>query len=322
MTFPHPVADLHCDLLAYLQYGGGRTAYDPVLPCAIPYLLKGGVKLQTMAIYTETHEFSVEQGMHQYQLYKLLPSFYPETFTEHISLKLAIENASGICSERCQLAEGLQRLQQMVAEGHKPLYISLTWNSENRFGGGAHTTIGLKDDGRKLLDWMSQHQIAIDLSHTSDALAYDILDHSDRHHLNLTPIASHSNLRTLCDMPRNLPDDLAKEIFNRGGVIGINFVRYFVGKDPDIDFIAHIKQLLRWGGENQICLGADFFYGGDGPPELRKTPEELFFPGYDTSACYPRLQQALLNQGVSEAVIQKILYINLFKEWKGRKPCA
>ena len=142
----------------------------------------------------------------------------------------------------------------------KILYVSLTWNHENRFGGGNASQVGLKRDGELFLDYLSEQRVAIDLSHTSDALAHDILNYIDRKGLKLTPIASHSSFRSIKDCPHNLPDDLAREIIRRGGMIGINFVRHFIGDRPE-DFLEHIHHGIALGAENSLSLGADF-YGG------------------------------------------------------------
>ena len=72
-------------------------------------------------------------------------------------------------------------------------------------------------------------KIAIDLSHTSDFLAHDILNYIDKMGLNVRTIASHSNFRKIAEVVRNLTDEIAKEILKRGGVIGFNLFKSFVG---------------------------------------------------------------------------------------------
>ena len=114
-------------------------------------------------------------------------------------------------------------------------YIGLTHHLENRFGGGNFSKAGLKDDGKALLDYLDNKQIAVDFSHTSDALAYDILEYISKKNLKIPILASHSNYRPNFDHPRNLPDDIAKEIINQKGLIGLNFVRAFVNNKHSED---------------------------------------------------------------------------------------
>lgn len=280
-----PVADLHCDLLLYLATDG-RTPYNPESRCSIPQMRDGGVRFQALPMFTETNPHSSLQGKKQAAIFAKLPSLYPEfgfvneALDTQIAIQVAIENASSFCAEGDNLQEALKWLERFP---HKPLYISLTWNSENRFGGGALTDVGLKEDGRALLDFFSGKNTAIDLSHASDRLAEEIFMEIDKKRLNLRVIASHSNFRAIADVPRNLPDHLAQEIFRRGGVIGLNFVGRFIGPSYDkiFDHIAHGKKL---GGEKQLCFGADFFFDHD-LPVLR---EWSFFDELSDSSCYPK----------------------------------
>ena len=78
------------------------------------------------------------------------------------------------------MQEAFVRLDTLIREIGPILYISLTHHGENRFGGGNKADAGLKDDGEALLDYIDGKHIAIDLSHTSDALAHGIVNHIDR----------------------------------------------------------------------------------------------------------------------------------------------
>ena len=49
-----PIFDLHCDLLHYLAEDSSHSADDGVVGCSLPQLRRGGIALQTFAIYTPT----------------------------------------------------------------------------------------------------------------------------------------------------------------------------------------------------------------------------------------------------------------------------
>ncbi len=274
-----PIHDLHCDLLLFLQEDPTRTPFNPLARCSIPQLLSGPVKRQVMAIFTETGESSSINARAQAHRFAALKKEIPE-----IHLLAAIENASGLANESESIQTCFDNLNDIMKATGGLVYISLTWNTENRFGGGAHTAIGLKEDGKRLLDFLSGKKIAVDFSHTSDALAYDILSYIDQKGLDILVIASHSNFRAICDVPRNLPDELAKEIFRRKGVIGINFVKKFIGTQ----IVRHIEHGLKLGGENYLCFGADFYYEGDLSAAYR-TDGIPFMEGYDNAGCYQRI---------------------------------
>lgn len=83
---------------------------------------------------------------------------------------------------------------------------------------------GLSGEGEEIVWKMSRLGILPDVSHVSDDAVRNVLD--------VAPgpvIASHSSARALCDQPRNLPDDLIREIARKGGVVMANSYPAFVG---------------------------------------------------------------------------------------------
>ena len=68
-----------------------------------------------------------------------------------------------------------------------------------------------------------------------------------------------TNYRPIFDHPRNLRDDIAKEIINRQCLIGLNFVRAFVNNEHPEVLYEHINHGLELGGENAVAYGDDFF---------------------------------------------------------------
>lgn len=279
---------------------------DAESQASVPLLKQGGVAIQTFPIYTVTGKDSVKEGTKQFEIFDKLSHLDPDFFGPRLRYKLAIENASGFCTEEEPLEEGLKRLESWWKK-YPIMYISLTWNEENRFGGGAETKIGLKEDGKKLLAWMSGKNIAVDLSHTSDALGEDIIREIQT--LDITPIASHSNFRSICNHLRNLPDHLAQAIAARGGLIGLNMVRHFLGTKGPEDVVAHIQHAQKLGIENHLCLGADFF--GEVDVEAEKAHmKPYFFEGFSTSACYPELRK-ILRSSYSEEFVDHLMYYRL-----------
>lgn len=251
------IIDLHCDLLAYLAINPDRTPLTPCPRCSGPQLKEGGVKTQVLAISTETNLYSLCFGLHQLEIFSNLPKQYPKYFTKENILP-AFENASAFCTQDEPLQHIFNRLEQIFSV-ISPLYISLTWNGENRFGGGCGTTIGLKEDGRHLLEYLSGKGIAIDFAHTSDSLAHDILECIDTHGYDLNVMASHSNFRAKCDHERNLPDEIAKEIIQRKGLIGLVLYKKFLNNKFE-NLFEQIEYGLYLGGENCLAFGSDFFY--------------------------------------------------------------
>lgn len=322
-----PIADLHCDLLLYLSGDPKRTPYDPVVRCSIPQLKEGNVKFQTMAIFSETTPGSAKNGLAQvdsllnllknhsdvFELVRQPDQFKTLPSSNKIGILPAIENASVICEENEDLENALKRFTTIQHKIGKVIYLSLTWNTENRFGGGAHTDLGLKEDGKRMIDYLHQKKIALDLSHASDRLAFDVLNHIDKNDIKIKVIASHSNFRSVTDVPRNLPDDLAKEIIKRDGIIGMNFIRLFVG-DSEANFTRQLEHALKLGFHKGICFGADFFFTEDLSPAHRKPVDQYFFPSIEHAGRYPEVIKLWnINPFQSSGLLTDICYNNLAK---------
>jgi len=291
-----PVVDLHCDLLAYLNDDREKhSPEDEASRCSLPLLKKGGVFFQALALFSETGKQPRKEFEGQLECYHKIKAMQGPQFVP------AIENASGLLEE----GEVIDLLPERFDQ-EKWLYVSMTWKDENRFGGGDMTQVGLKEDGRRLLDYMDGKGVAIDLSHSSDTLAEEIFDYLHKKGLKILPIASHSNFREVKMHPRNLPDAFAKEIIRMGGVIGINFVRHFVGNEPD-DFVRHIEHGLSLGGEDALVLGADFF-GGISIPAIELL-KPFYQSRYSNSSCYPVFYQ-LLETAFGQKQADKIFYKN------------
>lgn len=313
-----PIIDFHCDLLAYLGNKSSRTAMNKESHCSLPQLEKGGVKLQVCAIYSQTKEKSCESVAQQVLIYQKLPELYPDRFLfadstinlqrKGVQTLYAIENGSGFCGEREPLDLFFERMDDAIKKIGKPLYLSLTWNTENRFGGGNESSAGLKEDGREVLLYLAEKKIAIDLSHTSDQLATDILNFIEKKKLQICPIASHSNFRSVTNVKRNLPDEIAKEIAAKGGLIGLNFVRVFVGSLQITEFIRQIEYAKKIGVFDHFCLGADFFYSDDIPSTLNHLVP-YYFSKYSDASCYQDFL-SFLSESFSEQEVKKIAYKN------------
>ncbi|WP_299984527.1 membrane dipeptidase [uncultured Pontibacter sp.] len=325
MTAPArlPIIDLHCDLLVYLSDVPG-SAIDNVaeIGCALPALTQGNVRLQTMAIYCSTAPGSTHYAHLQAEIFRKLAEDDKSCLTAvsdpgtlhqvlsgqgNIGMVAAIENASGFCEEDEPLEDGFKKLEKIIDTVGRLLYISFTHHMGNRFGGGNMTDRGISRDGKMLLDYLHGRRIAVDLSHTSDALAFDILEHIDRERLAIPVIASHSNFRPVWVHNRNLPDELAQEIIHRRGLIGMNFLRAFVNDGKPDALIEHILYGFGKGAEDVISFGADYFYTADFPDPTRVP---FYFPEHEQAGTsYSFLLERLQNH-LSEEQLAKLAYKN------------
>ena len=312
---PRRVADLHCDLLAYLVVGDmqglKRTPHDNLSRASIPQMRSGGVALQTLAIFVTSQKGWSKLGHRQAELYADLVRTYDQDVRpvrsmaeleadERVGLVPAIENASAFAEEDEPLDDALAGYERIRSLVGPLLYVSLTWNGENRYGGGVGSDKGLKPDGKVLLEYLADQRSAgtgpaVDFSHTSPRLAHDILDFTYAKGLDLPVLASHSPYRGVLDIERNLGDVEAKEIAARNGVVGLNLLARFLKGEPPHCFVDQIRHAQELGILDSQVMGADFFYEGDIPDRPDDVDDE-FHPGFADSSCYPRLWQELQEQ--------------------------
>jgi microsomal dipeptidase-like Zn-dependent dipeptidase len=167
--------------------------------------------------------------------------------------------------------------------------IGLAHFFDNEFSGSAHGLVkgGLTDKGRELVRRMEQLGMLVDLAHVSPAAIDDVLAMAGK-----PVVVSHGGVRGTCDNRRNLSDDQLRRIAATGGVVGIGYWDTAVCGTEMRYITAAMRYAISVVGDDHIGLGSDF----DGATTT----------GFDTSAL-PALTQQMLNDGMSEATIRKIL---------------
>ena len=100
-------------------------------------------------------------------------------------------------------------------------YLTLThFRTNNWADSGTDRAVhnGLSKFGREIVAEMNRLGMMLDISHVSDKTFYDALETT-----RSPVIASHSSVRALCNIPRNMDDAMLRALAKNGGVIFINF---------------------------------------------------------------------------------------------------
>ncbi len=168
---------------------------------------------------------------------------------------------------------------------------------------------GLTDSGRALLGAANDRGMIIDVSHMSDAATREAVE------LSRAPIlASHSNAQALCDVPRNLNDELLALIAGRGGLVGAMFHGpYVVAGRPAsrADVVGMVKGLTERIGAEHVGIGSDF----DG---IITAPTGLA-GAEDLPALYGEIDAALGAE--AGARVRGSNFLRLWKDvWAARRP--
>jgi len=210
---------------------------------------------------------------------------------------------------------------------------------------------GLSGEGEAIVWELVRRGIVPDVSHVSDAAVLHVLEVS-----RIPIVASHSSARALCDHPRNLPDELVREIARKDGVVMANSYPAFIGTQ------ASQADRLRFKEVREELLAMEEAYMAD-PRTHSKTHARLFadrplpevplsvyvdhlihlidlageehvgigsdfdgicdvLAGFEDVSRFPNLTAALLERGVDKAGVKLILGENFLRVLKRAEEAA
>lgn len=192
----------------------------------------------------------------------------------------------------------LANLDTLTEAGYR--LVGLQHFFDNELGGSLHGTgnHGLTDFGRSVVEEIVDRGLILDVAHSSPQVARDVLAMTD-----IPIIVSHTGVHSHCPVKRNYTDDLMKEIAASGGVIGIGYWQDVTCDETPAGIAATIKAAIEVVGEDHVSLGSDF----DGSVRT----------AFDTSEL-AALTQALLDAGLSEPQIRKVMGENMIRVLRER----
>jgi membrane dipeptidase len=283
----------------------------------IPRLRAGGVGAQFWSVFIPADgkgPFARTQ-LEQIELARRLIQRYPDTLQfagtvaeiraahrrGRIASLLGMEGGQG-------LENSLGALRAYYDLGVR--YMTLTHNSHTDWADSAAELPprhdGLTPFGEEVVREMNRLGMLVDLSHTSAATMADAIRVSEA-----PVIFSHSAARGLCDISRNTPDDILRDLAANGGVIMVTFVAAFVdcgvGRDPggpttSISRVAdHIEYIRDIAGVDHIGIGSDFDGNWKWPV------------GLSDVSMFPNLFAELVRRGWSDADLRKVAGENLLR---------
>lgn len=292
------IIDLHCDALLKLSEGRGALSFAdaPELQTNKQRLKQGQVKVQCFAIFIEPEinsDQKFQAALEQVDyFYKEILGKNPEmkqikTWSDFGHLKEGEIGAMLTLEGLDAIGNDMTKLDILCQLGVRS--IGLTWNYANLAADGALEPRGggLTLFGKEIVGYNNKHRLLTDVSHLSEKAFWDVMELADY------PIASHSNSRSLCNHPRNLTDDQAVAMFNKGGLIHIVYNPPFVKEDGAVtitDLVEHIDHFCSLGGLKQVGLGSDF----DGISTV--------IPGLEDASMVQNLINELLKYYSEEAV--------------------
>lgn len=341
----YPVIDCHGDTFSKKLLFIKNPSYLAKLKAQFPEIegfievtperiRQANVRIQTQSLYLMP-SFMDKPLKHGLKIIALIldfikdnPDFYLIKEAQHIDLNhkygilLSIEGLELI-------EESLDLLGVFYELGVR--MIAPNWNRLTPWLSPVTEATGAFSSAKDLAHQLNQMNILLDISHLSDQ---SVIDFEKMYHGVM--IASHSNIRQLHHVPRNLSDDLIEIIKERKGLIGINFYPDFLSSDVehlkkqysniqftedfryDYDYtqkhwdenkcplsflwiLNMIEYLDKKSALDCIAFGTDF----DGI--------EKYSPGLENYTALPLLEKFLKKMGCSDELIQKIFYKNALR---------
>ncbi|MGI8667266.1 MAG: dipeptidase [Jatrophihabitans sp.] len=258
----HPLVDGHNDLPFQLRelVNYDLTAYDisqrqSRTHTDLARLAEGGVGAQFWSVFVPAGwagERAVTATLEQIDVVRRMVQRYPDRMalaTTEAEVRQAwregklasLMGAEGGHSIDCSLPV----LRALGSLGVR--YLTLTHNDNVPWADSATDTPvlgGLNDFGRQVVAELNRLGMLVDLSHVSADTMRDALA------VSRSPVIfSHSSARSVCDVPRNVPDDVLATLAGNGGVCMVTFVPYFVSTDCR-DFIDEVRQEMVELGED------------------------------------------------------------------------
>lgn len=225
----------------------------------IPRLRAGGVGAVFWSVYVppEAPGGFARMQLEQIDLARSVIARYPDTFrlagtaeeiraakrAGKIGSMLGIEGGHAI-------EDSLGALRAYYHLGVR--YMTLTHNRHTSWGDSAMQDPpqhgGLSPFGEDVVREMNRLGMLIDLSHTSPDTMRDAIRVSQA-----PVIFSHSAARALCEIPRNVPDDVIAMLPKNGGVLMVTFVSGFISQEAaDVTLPMMKEYLARAEGKTDV----------------------------------------------------------------------
>jgi membrane dipeptidase len=299
----------------------------PKLMTDIPRLRQGGVGGQFWSVYvpsTMQGKEAVRATLEQIDIVHRMTRRWPEAF-EMAYTAADVERAfkAGRIGSLIGMEGGhsidssLATLRMLFALGAR--YMTLTHSANVPWADaspGPATLGGLSKFGEEVVREMNRLGMLVDLSHVSPDTMEDALRVSEA-----PVIFSHSSAKAICNVHRNVPDNVLQLVKKNGGVVMVTFVPSFIsqavadydakpaaerGNTPSptatLSQVAdHIDHIRKVAGIDHIGLGGDF----DGISSV--------IVGLEDVSTYPALSAELLKRGYSDDDVKKILGLNVLR---------
>lgn len=182
--------------------------------------------------------------------------------------------------------------------------ITPTWSLSNALGTGTYdidAKQGLTNLGRSFIEICEANKIIVDAVHASRQTFWDIAQQAKRPFF-----VSHTASNEVTKHRRNLTKEQIKIVAEKGGLVGLCFVKDFLGESSIQAAVMHLRSLVNLAGIEHVAIGSDF--DGMSKNDLIKNLEDV--------RKLPIFLNACLKSGFTENQLKKITWDNAFRFFK------
>ena len=261
------IVDSHCDAPSEMLRGRNYNSENCGVQVDFPKMARGGIDASFFALYippemgesdARTHAYAmldaidrqVAQSDGKIRIAKTSDDVRRNSSEGVISILLGLENASPI-------GHDLAVLEDLASRGVR--YVTLTHNADNQICDscvGHGKWGGLSPFGRELVLEMNAMDVFVDVAHCADSTVREVLEVSQK-----PVLYTHGCCRALHAHPRNLSDELLREIARRGGVAGMSIYPDFLSDNRNVGVgkvVDHIEHAIDVCGIDHVGIGTDY----------------------------------------------------------------
>jgi membrane dipeptidase len=198
----------------------------------------GGLDAQFFSIWVEPEFFggggqgAIDRADKQIAAVRALATEHPETW-ELATTAADVRRIAGAGKIAALMGleggyaidEKLENVEKYYNLGVR--YMSPAWSVSTSWAGSSGDAVGdqrgLNEFGRSVIREMNRLGMMVDVSHVSDKTFWDIIETS-----TAPVVATHSGVRALVNVPRNLTDDQLRALARTGGVCCVIFYPAFL----------------------------------------------------------------------------------------------
>jgi membrane dipeptidase len=288
-----PLIDGHNDLLFALRMARHKGEEPDISkPCPelhtdLPRLAAGAVGGQFWSVYVPSDlpaDQAVTQTLEQIDSLYVLVRRYPQVFelartaadVQRVAAAGRVASMIGVEGGH-SIGGSLGTLRTLARLGAG--YMTLTHNDDTPWADsatGEHPHGGLTRFGEEVVRELNRCGVLVDLSHVSPDTMRQAIEVSQA-----PVIFSHSSARALCDVPRDVPDDVLEATGRTGGVVMVTFVPAFIAPEGAGMYALGVEEMKRLRVEHPdepqaVSLALDrWFEHNDVPATLSQVADHF-----------------------------------------------